>query len=104
MSPSEACFSLKNSRNSLLLLLLDAETFPIRLRPPPRSPVQIRFPAVSVKTPCVPRLSRGPGRRFRSLRRVTAERACKMPPGLWHAKTLSRQILPPRTETGSNVD
>ena len=44
---------------------------------------------------------RGPERHFRSLLRVTADRGGKMPPGLWLAQTLSRQILSPRTETRS---
>jgi hypothetical protein len=73
---------------------------PVRVLPaPPPSSAQIRFPAVSEKTPGFPRHSRRPERRFPSLRRERTKRGAKTPPGLWLAQTLSRQILSPRTET-----
>jgi hypothetical protein len=68
------------------------------VRPPP-SPAQIRFPAVSERTPGFPRHSRGPDRRFPSLWWERTNRGAETPPGLWLAQTLSRQILCPRTET-----
>jgi hypothetical protein len=77
----------------------------VRVLPsPPPSPAQMRFPAVSGKTPGFPRHSRGSVRRFRSLRWVRTNRGGKIPPGLWLAQTVSRQILFPRTETGSHID
>jgi hypothetical protein len=66
--------------------------------------VLVRFPAVSGKAPGFPRPSRGREWRFRSLLWVTADCEGKMPPRLWLAQTLSRQILSPRTETRSHVD
>jgi hypothetical protein len=47
------------------------------LSAPPRSLTQIRFPAVSGRTPGFPRHSRGPDRHFRSLLPVTADRRGK---------------------------
>jgi hypothetical protein len=40
----------------------------------------------------------------RSLLRVRANSGGQMPPGLWLAQTLSRQISSPRTETRSPID
>jgi hypothetical protein len=87
----------------LIWWAIDRSKVRVLVRPPP-SPVQIRFPAVSERTPGFPRHSRRPERRFPSLRWERTNRGAKTPPGLWHAQTLSQQILSPRTETRSHVD
>ena len=74
------------------------------LRPPPRSPAQLRFPAASGNVFIFPGLWRGRRGTSESLAREIGGPRQKLRPGLWHRKTFSRREFAVLTETGSTVD
>jgi hypothetical protein len=103
MPPSEACFSRKNAKNSLLAGRWLRRTVRSGLPGPPRSPAQFLFPGAFGIDFDFPRLChrrRGIGR---SLPPRIGSCRQKCPPSLWPLQVFSGRNSRPCTETGSNV-